>query len=171
MKNHFLLLLFLMAGLCAHAEAPNAALVSIHNQAKDDGSTLNIVNLQSIQLVLNEHNQVQSVFVFEDQSTVVFDNVEAIEFMDEENAVSIDFNPSTDIESVSAIQLSVSPNPAKDMIHISGMKEDSRGVVFNISGQRICDINGQQTDLNVSTWANGTYIIRIDNEIFKLIKQ
>jgi hypothetical protein len=173
MKNKLsLILLFFLSGLCAQAEVPNAALISTRNQeGTNDESSLSIVNLQSIQLVLTDQNQVQSVFVFEDQSTVVFENVNAIEFQHEAQSATVEHETPTDIESPSAIQMIVSPNPAKDLVRISGMKEDSRGTVFNVNGQRICDFNGLQTTIDVSQWTNGTYIIRIDNAIFKLIKQ
>lgn len=164
------LLLFLLIGIYVQAEIPNTAKVSMHTQAGDE-SALSIVNLKCIQLVLNDQNRVQSVFVFEDQSTVVFDNVEAIELEYENQSVNVDYNPATDVESIAGVTLGVSPNPTSDVVYISGMKENSRGAVFNLSGQRICDFGGHQTTLNVSTWAVGTYIIRIDNEYFKLIKQ
>lgn len=163
--------LLLMVGLCVQAEMPNAALVSRHQQAEENGSTLSIVNIQSIHVGLNDRYQVQTVFMFEDQSTVVFDDVQSVEFQYAGQSATIEYNVVTDIEPVPSIRLGIAPNPAKDMIHITGMKESSRGAVFHINGQRICDFTGAQSTLNVSGWANGTYIIRIDNEIFKLIKQ
>ena len=172
MKKQFLLPLFvLLACMGARAEVPaGAALISTRNQSMDD-SSLSIVSLQRIELALSEQNQVQSVFIFEDNTSVSFDNVDAISFASDNNAVTVEQKALTGLDNATEKKIHIYPNPATEKIYFSGMNEQSRGCVINANAQRVCEINGEQTDLDVSSWPVGTYIISIDNEIFKLIKQ
>lgn len=169
MKNKFILLATLLVCTMANAQDLNMAQVSVRGKAADDKPGLNISGLERIQFCVNEQNQPQSIFVFEDQTTAVFDNVEAVSFLSDDNTVEIDNFQS--ISTVNASNIAIFPNPVVETLLISGMDADSKGAVFNLNGQRVCDINGTTTSINVSGWANGTYLIRIDNYIFKLIKQ
>ena len=169
MKNKFILVVTLLVCMMANAQEPNMAQVTVRSKAANDKTSLDITNLERIQFCVNEQNQVLSIFVFEDQTTAVFNNVEAVSFLTDQNAVEI--NNSQSIETVNTPTISVFPNPAVETIKISGMASDSQGAIYNLNGQRVCDINSTTTSINVSGWANGTYLIRIDNSIFKLIKQ
>jgi hypothetical protein len=169
MKNKFILIATLLACMMANAQEPEVAQITTRGKAAANMSSLDISNLERIQFCVNDQNQVQSIFVFEDQTTAVFDNVEVVSFQAEEGTVEIDnFEALTD---VNASNISIYPNPTTEVLQISGMGADSKGAVFNLNGQRVCTFNGTTTTLNVSGWANGTYLIRIDNSIFKLIKQ
>lgn len=161
----------MLISFTTQAQIPNVAQIRLKNHTGNDApSELGITTLQRIQLLVNDQNQVQAVFVFEDSSDMVFDNVEAIQFFTEDIA-GIEYNTPTSVETASDAMISLYPNPATESIHISGMSEGSHGTVFDINGLRICDIDGRHTTMDVSGWVNGTYLIRIDNRIFKLIKQ
>lgn len=168
MKKLFTLLLSLAACTFVDAQMPNAARISMQSQTTED-SVLDISGLLRIQFMLNDKNQVKSVFVFDDQTEMTFDDVNVIAFLN--GQVVVDPGEVQSINTASNLKISVYPNPATETLHISGMNAQSKGAVINISGQYICDINGQNATINVSGWAEGTYLIRIDDQIFKLIKQ
>ena len=170
MKKQFLLPIFLLfACMGANAEEPAAALISSRNHTMDD-SSLSITSLQRIELVLSEQNKVQSVFIFEDNTSVSFDNVETISFATETNAITVAQNASMGLVNPAEKKVHIYPNPATEKIYFSGLNEQSTGYVMNVNAQRICDID-YQSYLDVSAWPTGTYVICIDNEIFKLIKK
>lgn len=169
MRNKFILIATLLACTMVNAQELNMARITMQGKATGDNSSLDISNLERIQFCVNEQNQVQSIFVFEDQTTAVFDNVEVVSFSTDESTVEIDNFQS--ITTANASKIAIYPNPAVESLQITGMDANSKGAVFNLNGQRIYDINGTSSTINVSGWANGTYLIRIDNSIFKLIKQ
>ena len=121
-------------------------------------------------MCLNAQHQVQAVFVFEDHEDMVFDDVQVIHFLTGKDAAEVN-DEATALETIPTTTIRVYPNPSADIIHISGMEENSRGAVISISGQRVCEFDGRNTTMDVSGWANGTYLIRVDNQVFKLIKQ
>lgn len=168
MKQLFTLLLALAACAFVEAQTPNVAKISRQNQTTEE-PVISISNLERIQFMLNDNNQVKSVFVFDDQTQMTFEDVSVIEFLD--GGVVVDSGDAQSISTAGDLKISVYPNPVTETLHISGMKAESKGAVINISGQYICEINGKTADLNVSGWAEGTYLLRIDNQIFKLIKQ
>ena len=71
----------------------------------------------------------------------------------------------------------VSPNPASDMIEVSGLTNNDWLMLSDISGRIIRKFNFQQGDrFNIQNLATGMYIIQVINtgvvkEKFKLIKQ
>ena len=159
MRNKFILIATLLACTMVNAQELNMARITMQGKATGDNSSLDISNLERIQFCVNEQNQVQSIFVFEDQTTAVFDNVEVVSFSTDESTVEIDNFQS--ITTANASKIAIYPNPAVESLQITGMDANSKGAVFNLNGQRIYDING----------TSSTYLIRIDNSIFKLIKQ
>ena len=169
MRVRFLLLLTLMMSM-TYAQTPNAAQVSVRSMAKSDKTELSIVRLDRIKMCLSAQHQVQAVFVFEDHEDMVFDDVQVIHFLTGKDAAEVN-DEATALETIPTTTIRVYPNPSADIIHISGMEENSRGAVISISGQRVCEFDGRNTTMDVSGWANGTYLIRVDNQVFKLIKQ
>jgi len=171
MKHSILLFLAGMVSITMIAQVPNMAQVNKHDASLDD--KLVIAHLERIQLLVNNQHQIQSVFVFEDQTSMTFDNVAVITFLTEQESVEIDHksDPATSVETIGEQMISVYPNPTSDILYISGLEENHHGAVISINGQHMCDINSRHTSIDVSGWPDGTYLIRIDNQIFKLIKQ
>ena len=171
MKKIFTLLYAFAACVLVYAQEPNAARISMHVEMTEENSVINISDLQRIKFLINDKDQVQSVFVFEDQTEMTFDNVAVIAFLNGTDQVVVDSVGAQSISNVSDMKISVFPNPAKETLRISGMDEKSKGAIVSISGQYMCGISSQNTSIDISGWANGTYLIRIDDQIFKLIKQ
>ena len=63
-------------------------------------------------------------------------------------------------------QTSIFPNPASHNLHISTSTPMKNVCLFNLAGQLMgCyDVNGLQTELNVSNLASGMYLLKIETE-------
>ena len=89
------------------------------------------------------------------------------------------FDVANNIEENSAPEISISPNPASDLINITSTEEISCIEIVSTIGQTVMQINasGYETTVNIGELANGMYIVRIfTNEnnllnISKLIKK
>jgi parallel beta-helix repeat protein len=89
---------------------------------------------------------------------------------------AIEYNPSLSSTDLASIEVAVFPNPFKDKIQVttSNSVEDIR--LFSVSGQQINisnQITGNNTGYTISTLnlAAGLYILKLDSEKFKVIKQ
>lgn len=172
MRRQFLVVLTLFAAIACMAQLPNVAKVS-HRSTSGSEDPISIATLKRIKLQLGEKHEVQSVFVFSDETEMTFENVAVITFLFEEGVAQVEerTDVTTGSETLSAASVSLYPNPATEVVNISGMTEQSKGEVISIDGQRVCEISAQTTSIDVSGWANGIYLIKIDKDIFKLIKQ
>ena len=63
----------------------------------------------------------------------------------------------------------VAPNPAKDFVEISGLPENAAIEITNMLGQSLINFTVTSTTelINVESFADGVYFIRINNEISK----
>lgn len=60
-------------------------------------------------------------------------------------------------------KFSIFPNPAKDIIRISNIKNFTYGI-YNLVGEQIVSKNNVEEEINISSLSNGMYIIKIENE-------
>ncbi len=73
--------------------------------------------------------------------------------------------------------LKVYPNPTKDLVYISYKENIDRVEVFSMIGQRILDVNSNDSEVSIdmSNFASGTYMLKIsvgnDNQLVKVIKK
>ncbi|MCR4857214.1 MAG: Omp28-related outer membrane protein [Bacteroidales bacterium] len=61
-------------------------------------------------------------------------------------------------------EMVVYPNPANNMVHISGMDNVQMVEVFNLQGQRVAVENGNVHEIAVSGLASGMYILRVTTD-------
>jgi hypothetical protein len=76
--------------------------------------------------------------------------------------INVTLSSTTGIDDADAEQfdLIVYPNPAIDVIHITNAEKVAEALVYDINGAlRIAQNNGN--DINVSTMAQGTYILKV----------
>ena len=68
--------------------------------------------------------------------------------------------------------ISLYPNPAKEGFYINAGETETQVSILNISGTRLIlqPIQGK-TYIDISSLSNGTYIVKVGNEVQKLIKQ
>jgi hypothetical protein len=66
-------------------------------------------------------------------------------------------------ETAQKILISVSPNPAKDRIHFSGIKvnNNTKAKIFNTAGQLVLTADHIQDGIDISILDNGVYLIRL----------
>jgi hypothetical protein len=55
------------------------------------------------------------------------------------------------------------PNPATDVIYLSGVSNDATVSIFNISGQKVQTTALIENKLNISSFSNGLYFIEIEH--------
>ena len=84
------------------------------------------------------------------------------------NALAVD-----DVE-LNNNNITIYPNPGNDIITIANILKDYNVEVFNIIGQRVLKktITPNENTINISSMANGTYIVKLNNgtQNYKLIK-
>lgn len=73
------------------------------------------------------------------------------------------------IEEFGDISLYVYPNPVVNTLNIIGVDENASLAVFNLNGQCVKQEKGNVIDVN--TLVKGTYILQINNQYVKFIKQ
>ncbi|GHT19895.1 hypothetical protein FACS189429_7930 [Bacteroidia bacterium] len=82
----------------------------------------------------------------------------------------------TGIDEISANTISIYPNPATDIITIDNIQPNETITITDLSGRIVGALratplqNGRQT-INVSSLPQGVYLLRVGNEIAKLIKK
>ncbi|MDR2835563.1 MAG: InlB B-repeat-containing protein [Bacteroidales bacterium] len=69
-------------------------------------------------------------------------------------------------------QISLFPNPASDILNISGIKNNSEITIFDLSGRiiQISTIDGDNS-INVKNLFPGLYLIKIQNRVLRFVKQ
>ena len=78
------------------------------------------------------------------------------------------------IEKLAIIAIKVSPNPVKNILHISGILNPIKVRVYNLLGQEIFNITNYKNKIDVSNLNRGMYLIKISdgdtNTLLKFIK-
>ncbi len=64
------------------------------------------------------------------------------------------------ISNANESMINVYPNPTSARINISSEQEVKNVTLFNISGQQV--MSTPNTDINLSTLNNGTYVVRVE---------
>jgi hypothetical protein len=73
-----------------------------------------------------------------------------------------------DEESTSS-DIKIYPNPAKDELHIANLSSNDEYSIFNIAGEKV--ISGKDSPVNVSSLMSGFYIVKVQQQYFKFIKE
>lgn len=75
----------------------------------------------------------------------------------------------TSIDELGEISFYVYPNPVVNTLNIIGVDENASLTVFNLNGQCVKQEKGNVIDVN--TLVKGTYILQINSQYVKFIKQ
>ena len=68
--------------------------------------------------------------------------------------------------------ISVYPNPAKSFIKIAGLEKSTDYEIFSIDGKLIKKGTANpDSEISISTFVRGTYILKFNNQSFKIIKE
>lgn len=81
------------------------------------------------------------------------------------------FTSPQDVEEIDNQQFMVYPNPAKDVLRISGIAENQEVTIYSINGDVMMKlIASEGCEINISDLRTGLYIIGVGNEFSKFIK-
>ena len=86
--------------------------------------------------------------------TTIIDNVQLWE----------NFN-STAVKDVSVKEMSFYPNPVENNLNIVSESAVKSVSIYNIAGQRVKEISGNVTTINVESLASGMYIVKMESEL------
>ena len=64
------------------------------------------------------------------------------------------------VKTISTASFKIVPNPAASSVRIEGMNEVTKIVVMALSGQKVMEINGPQTEINIQHLKEGIYVIQ-----------
>ena len=161
MKNKILLFLLLALSLSITAEE-SAILKVLTLDGQEQTHALSVIgrlefSADSLLLVANDGSILGGELK---------DNVQRIEFNNEEtphSLMSVDTNHS----------IQIFPNPVQQIIHIQGTKAKETIRIYSLSGNLIISTSASDinTDLDVSDLPNGQYLLQINTQVLKLIKQ
>lgn len=84
---------------------------------------------------------------------------------------AINITPPTGIIEKNENSISIYPNPVKDKLFISGIGEKASFYVHNILGEAILSGYINDGKIDVSSLANGYYILTASNQYFKFVKE
>lgn len=142
-------------GLLSSAIAQDEMIFTI---MKNDGSTTDFVMNKSARIYYSD-TQLQ----FFDGNEIV-----SINFSDIRKAY---FTAPQNVEEIDNQQFVVYPNPAKDVLRISGIAENQEVTIYTINGDVMMKlIASEGCEINISDLRTGLYIIGVGNEFSKFIK-
>ncbi|MDR2853982.1 MAG: leucine-rich repeat protein [Prevotellaceae bacterium] len=75
----------------------------------------------------------------------------------------------TSINNANANNISISPNPARDFVTIDGIQSGETVTIIDLQGRTV--LSAQTATINVSALPQGVYLVRVGNNIAKLIKE
>ena len=84
------------------------------------------------------------------------------------------YDPNASVMDAESISYNVYPNPSKDIINITSSSNLSLNcVVYNLSGQKLMEKQsaGSSTSLDLSAFDSGMYILKINDQIKKIVKE
>ncbi|WP_333851827.1 M1 family aminopeptidase [Epilithonimonas sp.] len=76
------------------------------------------------------------------------------------------------VNNIQQKNISVYPNPAKSFIKISGLQKSIDYEIFSVDGKLIKKgISNPDSEINISAFVKGTYILKFNNQSIKIIKE
>lgn len=172
MKKSILLSLFLVASVLAVHGSVRLQLLTQSGQP-DEGQKLGKITFvgESMQVLDSEGNLIVETPI--EEEPVISVNVEesVVEITDntgEEHSIVIEVA----VDNTTA-ELTVSPNPMRDVISVRGAEQGSMIRIYALGGElvREAKVSTALTTLCVHDLDNGVYLMRVNNNLVKLIKQ
>ena len=79
-------------------------------------------------------------------------------------------DPALSVENIQNLSLKIYPNPAKEILHISGISGKKYYEIIGADGKLVLKGNTSE-NINISSLAKGMYIFKIEGKTFKFIKE
>lgn len=113
-------------------------------------------------------------FVLEDGKFKVVDNTkQVISEVEISSLNKIIFDVSTGVRPVEEIKFDVYPNPTADEVTIHGVEAGAVIRLFTIDGRMLSNTvaDNENVNVSVSTLPAGTYLLQVNGNVVKIIKQ
>jgi aminopeptidase N len=76
------------------------------------------------------------------------------------------------VDSFNKDKINIYPNPAKSFIKIAGLEKSAEYEIFTLDGKLIKKGNADKdSEINISAFVKGTYIMKFNDQSFKIIKE
>jgi len=76
------------------------------------------------------------------------------------------------VDSFNKDKINIYPNPAKSFIKIAGLEKSAEYEIFTLDGKLIKKGNADKdSEINISAFVKGTYILKFNDQSFKIIKE
>ena len=156
MKRFYALLTLLGIALCGVAQVP--AIIAVGADGQEQTYQLSLAK----EIVFDTAGDVPTMQLNLLDGTQVVGLTEVL-------FGSMDPDVPTHIAGTEASMVYAFPNPVVSTLHVSGVGENTLLQVYNLSGKLLKSDNG--TTISVDNLPQGTYLLRIENQVVKFIKQ
>ncbi len=84
----------------------------------------------------------------------------------EEKALTFNAKTTTSVSSVAGQQHGIYPNPAKDVVTITGLTSDATVTIYDMTGRALVQqaVNASNNNVNIATLATGNYVLKLAAE-------
>lgn len=149
--------------------------------------------LVTMSLAANAETSLHVVYLDSEEQSYELSKVQYIDFRDADNFTvvgkdgstlnsseysktrRIDFNSEQNkaITEQANAKVKVYPNPTQDALNITGIEENSNISIMDYQGKVLYNVkaSGSELQVPVSSYANGTYLIKIGGKVVKFIKE
>lgn len=122
--------------------------------------------------ILNSNNSVSTIYNNLSFAYVVLDNAGNLFFnVNGGSSINKIVNTSLSTQNLSNKGFSLSQNPAKEFTVLNGVKKGIKVSVYDLSGKVLSTsvATDSQFIINTSSYINGVYIVKVDNQTIKLV--
>lgn len=169
--------LFIFFGLLLPAFVAAESWVSVHRMQQQEmvqvASRLGKMLLSDGNLqVLSIHGDTIAVVPLGDEGLVIRIGGNSV-VLDSLDIPMVDDNQPTDLTNTEETTLQIYPNPTTDVFHITGLTQGNIMRLYTMSGNEVLTIavSADHITLPVETLPAGQYVLIVNNQFFKLIKQ
>ena len=89
------------------------------------------------------------------------------------NALPVTGAPTAVASTSAASGIQVFPNPAKDVIHVRGLKTGDEIRVWNKAGQVVLRrvATSSEEEIDVRRWASGLYVVQVGDAVVRVVRE
>ncbi len=84
------------------------------------------------------------------------------------------YDPNASIPEIEEVSYTVYPNPSKDIVYITSSSSTSLNcTIYSLSGQKLMEkkANGSSTSINLSSFDSGMYLLKVNDQAKKILKE
>jgi hypothetical protein len=155
MKRFYTFLTLLGIALCSVAQ--QLAIIAVGADGSEQSYQLSLA--QDIVFAGTEQNRTMQLFL---SNGTLVEGITTLLFGE------MDIDIPTSITQSETVRVYAFPNPVVHTLHVHGVSDDATLRVFNLNGVQQLQTTGSH--INVASLSAGTYLLQINNQIVKFIK-